>query len=385
MSRGLTIGQFVDLAEKLYDPEGDNISILLLGPPGVGKTVGIKTLAQRLAERMGRKFLDLSETNINVKEIAEKIDQYFIFVGFSVTHVEPTDVSGFPRVIDGQYASYLPLEYVYLLSLPDAAGIVFLDEITLDNRPDRRSAELKILDERQFGFKVLSPKVWIIAAGNTDEHTKLAEPIPDPILRGRVMRFYIKAPTVNEWIEYMNARYGDKWEKKIAAFLRRYPGAIWVEYEDDAGYDPRLSPRTWTRLATTLYKLGDAEPEEIEAVVASLVSGKEYNLLMTFLTTAIPPLEDLLKNPLIWPELSIEAKYIIVAEMSNIAVEELVEKFSELLEVMAENDREFLELLKILIPKTRRAEFLKLVKLRLPRVFKAFVAISDKARELFGD
>jgi len=380
----ITVQKFIELVDKIYDGEEELPAILLLGPPGIGKTVSIKTLAKRLANKLGRQFVDLTEPATNIEELERNIDRYFIYVGFSVTHVEPTDISGFPRQVGG-YVSYLPLEYVYLLSHPDAAGVVFLDEITTDNRPDRRSAEFKILDERQFGFRTLSKKVLIVAAGNTEEDTSLAEPLPDPILRGRVMIFRIRPPSVEEWIDFMDREYGNRWDRRIGAFLTRYPDSLWVKAENPEGYEPRLSPRTWTKLARILWRLRekDADDEDIEAIVGAFVSGKEYALLMTFLKTVIPELEELLRNPRVWTNLSLEAKYVVTAELSQSDPVMLVEKFYELLNLMAEKDREFLELLKILIPKEKRRAYLEQVKRRMPKVWEVYRLNLNRSRD-FG-
>ena len=381
----ITIQKFIDFAEKyLYDPDGNGMaSILLLGPPGVGKTVGVKTLAKKIAERLGREFVDLSVENAYEK-VLEDVGKYFVFVGFSVTHVEPTDVSGFPRVVDGKYATYLPLEYVHILSQKDAAGIVFLDEITTDNRPDRKAAEMKILDERQFGFRTLSQKVMIIAAGNTDEHTTLAEPLPDPILRGRIMRFYITSPSVQEWIEFMTENYGDNWDKRVAGFLVRYSEYMWVSYDTDMGYDPRISPRTWTKLAVLLYRmsLSGASREDIDLAVSSLITGSVNSLLMTFLTTEVPTLDELRLTPEKWKTLALEAKYLITSMLSQLDVYELCEKYRELLEAM-KGDKEFLELLKILMSKERRLKYLLFIKRNIPWLFEMYGENVDEAKD-FG-
>lgn len=55
----------------LMNPESDAaVSIILFGPPGVGKT----TIAQILARRAGRRFVELSAISAGVKEVREAID-----------------------------------------------------------------------------------------------------------------------------------------------------------------------------------------------------------------------------------------------------------------------------------------------------------------------
>jgi hypothetical protein len=351
--------------------------------------VGLRTLAKLLSEVLEKEFVDLKREWWRYDEVMANPEKYFAFLDFSVTHVEPTDLSGFPRTDGKDYVSYLPLEYVKLFSNPKAYGLLFLDEITLDNRVDRKSAEYKVLDEHQFGFRTLSPTVMLAAAGNTDKDISLAEPLPDPILRGRVMRFYIRPPTIDEWIQFMNEEYGDKWEKRVAVFLKRWPDLLWVQYQDDAGYDPRASPRSWSKLAVLLYCMENSNSAKIDklrsmvgrmfgtvevdntVIIDSLISGNEAQLFKDFIMTQVPSLDELKVNANIWRQLSLEAKYLITSMLSQKTVDELSEKYVEILYVMAEADREFVELLKNLLPRDKRIQFVTRMARRHPRVFKA--------------
>ena len=396
----ITISQLILKAGEVYlasIENGEEVpSILLLGKPGVGKTVGLRNLAKVLADVLDKEFVDLKREWWRYDEVMSSPEKCFAFLDFSVTHVEPTDLSGFPRTDGKDYVSYLPLEYVKLFSNPKAYGMLFLDEITLDNRVDRKSAEYKILDEHQFGFRTLSPTVMLVAAGNTDKDISLAEPLPDPILRGRVMRFYIRPPTVDEWIAFMNEEYGDKWDNRVAVFLKRWPDLLWVQYQDDAGYDPRASPRNWTKLAVLLYcmdnsgnnekidKLKSAVSEMFggievsnDTIIDALISGSEAQLFKDFIATQVPSLDELRVNASMWKQLSLEAKYLITSMLSQKSIDELSERYVEILYVMAEADREFVELLKNLLPREKRIQFATRMARRHPRVFKA---LSDSRR-----
>jgi hypothetical protein len=388
----ITISQLILKAGEVYlvsIENGEEVpSILLLGKPGVGKTVGLRTLAKVLADVLGKEFVDLKREWWKYEEVMANPEKYFAFLDFSVTHVEPTDLSGFPRTDGKDYVSYLPLEYVKLFSNPKAYGMLFLDEITLDNRVDRKSSEYKILDEHQFGFRTLSSTVMLVAAGNTDKDISLAEPLPDPILRGRIMRFYIRPPTVDEWIQFMNEEYGDRWDNRVAVFLKRWPDLLWVQYQDDAGYDPRASPRNWTKLSVLLYCMGNSSDkvDRLRAIVGEMfgtaevdntviidafISGNEAQLFKDFIATQVPSLDELKVNSAMWKQLSLEAKYLIISMLSQKSIDELSEKYIDILYVVAETDREFVELLKNLLPREKRTQFVTRMARRHPRVFKA--------------
>jgi len=387
----VSINKAIDLLEKLYltaVEEGEELpSVLLLGKPGVGKTVGVSLLARRLSEKTGREFVNLKKEWWRYEEVMQAPSKYFVFLDFAVTHTEPTDLSGFPRTDGKDYVSYMPLEYVKVFSHPDAAGILFLDEITLDTRIDRKSAELKILDEKQFGFRTLSPKVLLVTAGNTEEDVGLAEPLPDPVLRGRVMRIYIKPPSAEEWIQFMNAEYGDKWDKKVAAFLLMYPNYLWVKADDDAGYDPRPSPRSWTKLARLLYLTGktDIDDEELEVLINSLISGQEAALFKTFYRTIVPSIDEIRSGLKSWADLPLEAKYLLTVQIAQKDVDELVEKYYEILRDMAKSDRECLHLLLIVMGDPRKRQRFRIaVTRRLPEVAKALSESFRRAQSFEG-
>jgi hypothetical protein len=374
----VTINKAIDLLEKLYltaTEEGEELqSVLLIGKPGVGKTVGVSLLARRLAEKTGREFVNLKKEWWRYEEVMQNPEKYFILLDFAVTHVEPTDLSGFPRTDGKDYVTYMPLEYVKVFSHPSAAGVLFLDEITLDTRIDRKSAELKILDEKQFGFRTLSPKVLLVTAGNTDEDVGLAEPLPDPVLRGRVMRIYIKPPSVEEWMQFMNEQYGEKWDKKVAAFLLLYRQYLWVKADDDAGYDPRPSPRSWTKLARLLYltSKADVDDDELDVLINSLISGQEATLFKTFYKTIVPSIDEIRSGLKNWVDLPLEAKYLLTVQMAQKDPDELVEKYYEILLEMARVDRECLHLLVVIMGDPRKKQRFRIaVARRLPEVHKA--------------
>jgi hypothetical protein len=57
--------------------------------------------------------------------------------------------------------------------------------------------------------------------------------------------------------------------------------------------------------------------------------------------------------------------------LSQKSIDELSEKYIDILYVVAETDREFVELLKNLLPREKRTQFVTRMARRHPRVFKA--------------
>ena len=62
----------------------------------------------------------------------------------------------------------------------------------------------------------------VVAAGNRPEDaSSIVRMLHNPLLnRFKIVR--ISPPTLEEWVEWMNNRYGDDWDKRTYAFLQRF-------------------------------------------------------------------------------------------------------------------------------------------------------------------
>ena len=71
------------------------------------------------------------------------------------------------------------------------------------------------------GFTAFHPDTLIIAAGNRPEDASIVRLIHNPLLnRFKVIR--VTGATVDGWMHWMQARYGDNWDKRTYAFLKRF-------------------------------------------------------------------------------------------------------------------------------------------------------------------
>jgi hypothetical protein len=114
-------------------------------------------------------------------------------------------------------------------------------------------------------------------------------------------------------------------------------------------------------------------------LAASLISGNELELFKTFISTEVPSLDDLRVNVNLWRQLSLEAKYLITSMLSQKPVDELSEKYVDILYVMAEADREFVELVKNLLPSDKRTQFTTRMARRHPKIFNALAEARHKS------
>lgn len=102
-------------------------AVLLVGPPGIGKSTVLLGLARSLAQIEHKEFIDYSDDV--AEEILKNPEKYFIFVDFRLTECEPSDLMGIPYKVDGA-VRFAPLLWAKCLSV--AQGMLVLDEITKD-------------------------------------------------------------------------------------------------------------------------------------------------------------------------------------------------------------------------------------------------------------
>lgn len=124
----MKVGELSDYLIKLYKVGAINHqrpSILLLGPPGIGKTMSCWYLGERLASMLHREFIDYND-DVAFKILSDP-EKYFVFTDFRLTECEPSDLLGIPRETDSS-TRYYPLLWARCLS--KTPGILLLDEIT---------------------------------------------------------------------------------------------------------------------------------------------------------------------------------------------------------------------------------------------------------------
>ena len=325
----------IDLVKDLY-LNGERKTVFLSGPIGIGKTEGVRQLAKSIAETTGKTFVEY-KTFMDCSKILEKPEDYFIFTELVATHIEPADLLGFPKMIDS-YIEYVPLKWHGLLH--KCSGILFIDEYTNVNRMDVKSALLKVTLERRLGFLPLHNDVLVICAGNTPEHSTLANELSEPELN-RMMIFHV-TNTVDDWKQYMDKNYLD-WDKRIYVFLKRHPNYFIGKpsSKSKSKYDGFPSPRAWSSLAKKSHKF---IIDKVEKIVYSEVGTEAGAMLMGFLSVQVPELDEITAE--MWNKLNVEQKYLITIELAERLKKEIdsskISKASmNILDLML-NEREYL-------------------------------------------
>lgn len=339
------------LEEHLYRKivSGDRSTIFLLGGAGIGKSETVRRLAKRLAEWRGKELVEY--TDRIGKKVLKEPEKYFVFRDLRLTEVEPSDLIGIPRD-EGEYVIYKPLLWARVLSVCE--GILFLDEITNVQRMDVQSAMYKLLLEKKVGDEQLHDGVIVVCAGNLPKHSTVAVKLPAPAVN-RCNVYRVKPAEVDEWAQYMDATYGNKWNRVVYAFLKAHSEMFIVESEPET-LEQFATPRRWTDLAVNC----NGEISDIEVVAkVGRVAG---SMFLNFIRTQTISLDELASKPELWALQTVDAKYLLLLRLvSSIRGGDSIDKYKKLLQYMVSKDKESLSVFLSVMDMDTRRKFMSVV------------------------
>jgi hypothetical protein len=270
-------------------------SVLIIGPPGCGKSTAVREFAESEAQRLGREFIDYDDDDELFLRITKNPEKYYIFIDLRLTETEPTDFLGVPRDID-HFIVYKPLRWVQVFSHPSATGIVFLDEITNVRREDVLAQAYKLVLDRRAGFKSFSPGVRVIAAGNHPETSAVANLLPAP-LTNRFSVIDIDSGDIYEWIEYVNTREGGI-DPRVAGYITRFPGDLYHKADAET-LENFPTRRAWSRLNQVIRDNNITDLSMVEELAKMKVGKVVAAKFAAFcrLQKYLPTPDKILKNP----------------------------------------------------------------------------------------
>jgi len=341
--------------------------LLLLGPPGVGKSTAVRAAAEEIGRRRGLTFIDIT-TGVPAQMPAKP----FLYWDLRLTSVDPVDLAGLPREADG-LVRYKPIEQMFLMS--QHPGILFLDELVWVQRDDVWSAAPQLVLDRRVGTTSLSRGVMVIAAGNRPEHGSLVRSIHNPLLN-RLKILNIDPPTPEEWGGWMDQKHGNKWDRRVLAYLLKFKEDLLRPPAEPEGLEEFPTPRSWEWVARNLAAGGGEED------VVGLLGQEVGHKLQGFLEASVD-LEELLRKPQMWAKLNVEARYIALAMLSSSINEEKVsfEKAAALTDVVED---EYVVLLTTLVSKDKKESWISYLVTqqgaRFRALFKDMVTVINNAK-----
>ena len=314
--------------------------LLIYGDPGIGKSSTVEYFAENIAApSKNREFKDWRNCSIEEKtEIIKNPSKYFVLIVELVNKLEPSDFMGVPSISsDEPYLETKQLKWIYLMSLPEADGILFLDEINLGSPQILQSLYEVVLDKAAAGTR-FSDDFCIMAAGNIKGmFTTNVESLPRALVDRFTAGVLIAKP--EEWLDWA-AKAGI--DKTILAFIKSdVKGNFYSRPTGES--DPFPSPRSlvkFSRKLKQIYKdygeafkagkpIGTSIYRSIGLEAAAKCGTKWANKYITFLRYIqafdIPTIIKDIKNINKKEQAELMALMTFILSKSKLAVKKLIE------------------------------------------------------------
>ena len=228
----VTVNEMVELLSNAYSSLiANNISVkkfpsvMLWGPPGVGKSQGVRQIAAELERMMGK--------TVNVTDV-----RLLLF--------NPVDLRGIPTSnADKTLAIWLKPQIFQMDDSNDVVNILFLDEISAAP-PSVQAAAYQITLDRTVGEHRLPDNCIVIAAGNRVTDKSVAYNMPKA-LANRMCHFevYSKAESWVDWA--ITAGVNDK----VLSFIEYKPDML-LKFSTETEGNAFPTARTWEMVSNVL-------------------------------------------------------------------------------------------------------------------------------------
>lgn len=266
--------------------DGHHTPVILWGPPGVGKSQIVSSIAER---------------------------HHAPVIDIRLSQMEPSDLRGIP-FRDGER-----VEWAIPAMLPDThrhgpEGILFLDEITSAPPSVSAAAYQLILDRRLGEYRV--PEHWaIFAAGNRQGDRGVTYSMPAP-LANRFSHFELEV-NLDDWVAWA---YASAIDARVIAFLRFRPELL---FDFDPAHHPVAfpSPRSWEFAHRGLRKFED-QPDLLQGALQACVGPAAGIELTAFVNSLeqMPDLDAIVRGDTVSVPREIDLQYAVAAALVGRAI-----------------------------------------------------------------
>lgn len=294
----MTINGVVDKLSDMYSqvikanqPVGVIPSIMLWGPPGVGKSQGVRQIAKRIEENTGKKT---SVTDVRL----------LLF--------NPIDLRGIPTAnADKTLAVWLRPQIFQMDASEDVINILFLDEISAAPQSVQAAAYQITLD-RTVGEHKLPENCIVIAAGNRTTDKSVAYKMPKA-LANRLLHIQV------EWNEYSWIEWAEKngINDLVISYIEGHPDAL-MQFEASSDQLTFATPRSWEMVSNILNFTGENLEEQFMMIAGLIgVGGASEFLSWHKVRHGLPDVKLIFagKNPRLPKNMSPDAYYELINQM----------------------------------------------------------------------
>ncbi len=257
--------------------EDDNeqvTSILLVGPPGHGKTTSFKEASKKVARALGMQFLENADL-----DAVDKIDpeKHFVFVSQEAAGVvSALEWLGLPtkqrlKDADREEDQSVVMGRLYsarLIKAQNALGACVLLDDFLNAQPGIQNVGLPLSEEHRYNDLNLT-HCYIGLTGNLGAQDGTTTNGISSALRNRTRMLFIQ-DQLSKFELRAQERYRDQiGDALVTSFLGRHDECF-TEWPDPAKKGPYATPRSWDKF-TVLSRRAVRENGSLKAAVADLV------------------------------------------------------------------------------------------------------------------
>lgn len=242
-------------------------SVMLWGPPGVGKSQGVREIAQ---------------------SIESKTDKKVVITDVRLLLFNPVDLRGIPTSNqDKTLAVWLKPKIFHMDDSESTVNILFLDEISAAP-PSVQAAAYQITLDRTVGEHKLPENCIVIAAGNRVTDKSVAYNMPKA-LANRLCHFEIKGDS-GSWHDWA---VKNGLHECVVGYLE-YNSVALMRF-DSSGTNPAFpTPRSWEMVSNIMNTVSDNLKEVYPMIVGCIGQGTANSFkIWTELYQTMPPIADI--------------------------------------------------------------------------------------------
>ena len=264
-------------------------SVMLWGPPGVGKSQGVREIASVIAETTGKKV---------------------VITDVRLLLFNPVDLRGIPTANeDKTLAVWLKPKIFQMDDSDETVNILFLDEISAAP-PSVQSAAYQITLDRMVGEHKLPENCIVIAAGNRVTDKSVAYNMPKA-LANRLCHFEIKgdAKAWHDWaVKNGVHRY-------VVSYLEYSAGAL-MRFDSSGTNLAFATPRSWEMASNILNTISE-DIDEVYPMIIGCISHNTASNLKSWveLFKTMPSMKDILAGKITDEPKAPELQIVLRAEM----------------------------------------------------------------------